>query len=89
MAVKTLTTVTIDETGGLSFNFPEGNRAFESRAVCVSTLDEVITGTLLENLIIKRWMALNPAMDDPGVINGTTLEVNLASALNPVAFGQV
>ena len=88
MAVKTLTTVTIDETGGLSFNFPEGSRAFESRAACQASLDEVVNSALLENLIIKRWIALNPDMNDPGVINGTTLEINLASALNPVAFGQ-
>lgn len=91
MASKTVTSVTYPPSGPVAIivGFDDGSTAeYATRSEMAGLWDEVFSNNNLKKALVGRWHALNPALDDPSVIVGTTIETNPDSILNPVAFGQ-
>lgn len=88
VAAVTLTSVVIPETGSILVNYSDGTqREFADRAAIRAAVSEVFSPSQMQDVLLARWSALNPALDNPDEINGTTLEVSLSSVLNPVTIG--
>ena len=91
MAAKTVQNVVINQNGSIQVNFPDGSGASFPNAAAVSAdprVANVGSDDWLIGLLLSRWLGLNPALNDPSVINGTTLEVIPSSINNPVTFNQ-
>jgi hypothetical protein len=91
MAALTVTSVTIDGTQ-LTYNFDDNSQLVMDKGTTpndyVVQQENLLNTDLLKKLLIQRHYALNPGLNDPSSINGVTLEINLASVLNPMSFGQ-
>lgn len=86
--IQTIVSVTLPPDGRVVIDFGEGStREYASRADVTGELAQ-IDQQYLRALLVARWAALNPAVDNPAVINGTSLEINMASALSPIVFAQ-
>lgn len=86
MAALTVQNVTIGQTGIVSVLFSDGVSTEYPTASAVIA-DGTLTTDDLRKLLVARWVGLNPTVNSPGSINGTTLEVNMASVLSPVEYG--
>lgn len=86
----TLTSIQITPAGLLRANFADGNQLeFADRAELASSVADAVDADWARKALLAHWLALNPALDNPALINGKTLEANLESVLNPVSIGVV
>ena len=89
-ASKGVQSVVYNPDGSVAFGFTDGTgREFSSVAAMQAFAAGVVTDELLGSLLIARFKGQNPAMTDPSKVNGVVLEIDMASVLNPVAFGSV
>lgn len=89
-ASKTVQSVTYNPDGSVAIQFTDGTgREFSAVTAMQAAAAQVITDDLLGNLLLARFAARNPGMSNPAEIIGQTVEVDLASQLNPVSFGSV
>ncbi len=88
MSVATLDSVQIPASGPITVNYSDGTSIdYSDRTAIGTAVNELVDAAFAKLLLLARWRALNPALDNPDVINGTTVEINLASVLTPIAFG--
>lgn len=91
MAAKTLDHIEINPNGSIHAVFSDGTgNLFSSREDLINSpiVAGVGTDDWMTGLMMARWLALDPDLNDPSVINGTTLEVILASVNNPITYEQ-
>lgn len=90
MASKTIQNVQLNANGSLQVNYSDGSGStFPDREALTTDprVADVGSDDWLVGLLLSRWLALDPDLNDPAEINGVTCEVNLSSVLNPVSFG--
>lgn len=87
MTSVTLNNVTIPDADQFVFNFSDGTQVQKTRAEIDDLATTVFGPSVMRNVLISRWKGINPALDNPDLINGSAVEVNMESVFQPVTVG--
>lgn len=76
-------------TGPYRVNYSDGSQREYSNLEELQGEVDLVDTELLQRLLVARYVTMLPAANDPAIINGTSLEIDLSSALSPVVFAKV
>lgn len=86
----TLTSVQLPPGGSVYVNFSDGTQLeFTDRAGLISNVENIINTDWAKMALLSYWYLHNTALDNPAIVNGKTLQVDMSLNLNQLSIGVV